>query len=57
MAGSTSQGIVDSDCKIFGIDQGYICDGSVIPGTRYANTGLSTAALSLRLQQHLRAAA
>ncbi len=53
MAGQANSGICDSDCKIFGINNGYICDGSVIPSTGYAASGLTIGALSLRLLEFL----
>jgi choline dehydrogenase-like flavoprotein len=34
----------------------YVCDGSVIPGSGIANTGLTISALALRLGAHLAAA-
>lgn len=54
MAAQPNGGVCDSDCKIFGIENAYICDGSVIPSTGYANTGLTIGALCLRLLEFLK---
>jgi choline dehydrogenase-like flavoprotein len=44
-----SIGIVDSDLKLKGIANAFVCDGSVIPEHSYANTGLTITKLALRL--------
>jgi len=54
MADSPSRGVVDSDCKIFGLDNTYIAGSSVFPTTGYINPTLTIVALSLRLADHLR---
>ena len=53
MASTASEGVCDSNIKVFGTENLYICDGSVIPGTGMANTGLTIAALGLKLADHL----
>jgi hypothetical protein len=53
MALTASEGVCDSNTKVFGTENLYICDGSVIPGTGMANTGLTIAALGLKLADHL----
>jgi len=45
--------VVDLNLLIHDFDNIYICDGSVLPSTAYANTGLSIIALSLRLADYL----
>lgn len=54
MSQSDRDGVCDSTCQIFGITNAYICDGSTLPSTGYANTGLTIAALALRLSDHLK---
>lgn len=48
-------GVVDPDLKVHGTDRVYVCDGSVLPSTGASNTGLTIAALALRLAAHLEA--
>ena len=54
MARDGAAGVCDSDNKVIGTNNLYVCDGSVIPGTGIANTGLTIAALALRLADYLR---
>lgn len=53
MAASSSEGVVDKNLKIHGLDNAYVCDGSVLPRTGYSNTGITIMALSERLADHL----
>jgi hypothetical protein len=53
IAAQPNRGICNSGCKVFGINNAYICDGSVIPSTGYASSGLTITALSLRLLEFL----
>jgi len=48
MASSASEGVVDAYLRVFGIDNLLIADGSVLPYTGHANTGLTIAALALK---------
>jgi len=54
MAATPAEGVCDADCRVHGIPNLYVCDGSVIPASGIANTGLTIAALALRLASHLR---
>ncbi|MCU1317189.1 MAG: hypothetical protein JWN63_2511 [Candidatus Acidoferrum typicum] len=54
MSDSPASGVCDSDCRVHGMLNLYVCDGSVIPASGIANTGLTISALALRLAQHLR---
>lgn len=45
--------VVNLDLKMHGFNDVYICDGSVLPSTAYANTGLSIIALAARLANHI----
>jgi hypothetical protein len=50
---SDSSGVVDEDLKFLAYDNLYACDNSVFPASPAANPSLTTAALSLRLADHL----
>lgn len=53
MAKSPDNGVCDKHARVFGLDNLYVCDGSLIPASGYANTGLTIAALARRLAEHL----
>lgn len=57
-SGTISMGIeesdlVDTDLKVHGLDNVFVCDASVIQEHSYANTGLIIAQLALRLSHQL----
>jgi hypothetical protein len=54
MADSPGAGVCNRDGRVHGIPNLYVCDGSLIPGSGCANTGLTIAALALRLADHLK---
>ncbi len=56
MASDQSRGVVDADCRVFGIANLYIAGSSVFPTSGCANPTLTVTALALRLADHLRAA-
>lgn len=53
MARDAESGVCDRNCRVHGVDNLYVCDGSVIPASGIANTGLTISALALRLAEHL----
>jgi choline dehydrogenase-like flavoprotein len=53
MADTAQRGVVDSDCRIFGIDNLFIAGGSVFPTGGAINPTLTIVALALRLADHL----
>ena len=55
MSNGVSTGVVDSDCRIHGVDNLYIAGSSVFPTSGFANPTLTIVALALRLSDHLRA--
>jgi hypothetical protein len=54
MATSPCQGLCDENGRVHGMENLYVCDGSLIPASGYANTGLTIAALALRMAGYLR---
>jgi choline dehydrogenase-like flavoprotein len=57
MGSSPADGVVDADCRVFGIDNLYVCSSSVFPTSGYANPTLTIVALAARLAGHLEASA
>ena len=53
MAQGSSTGVVDPNCRVFGLDNLYIAGSSVFPTVGYANPTLTIVALSVRLADHL----
>ena len=53
MAASAEQGVVDRDCRVFGLDNLYIAGSSVFPTGGHANPTLTIVQLALRLSDHL----
>jgi choline dehydrogenase-like flavoprotein len=49
-----SQGVVDRNCRVHGVDNLFISGSSVFPTAGFANPTLTVVALSLRLIAHLR---
>lgn len=54
MSVSPSNGVVDRDCRVHGVDNLYVAGGSVFPTGGHANPTLTLVALALRLADHLR---
>ncbi len=53
MASDPSRGVVDPDCRVFGLDNLYVAGSSVFPTGGWANPTLTLIALSLRLAARL----
>jgi choline dehydrogenase-like flavoprotein len=53
MSASASEGVVDGDCRVHGIDNLYVTGSSVFPTSGYANPTLTLVALAVRLGRHL----
>ena len=54
MADDPRDGVVDRDGRLHSVDNVYVAGPSVFPTNGYANPGLTTVALALRLAEHLR---
>ena len=55
MAHDEEHGVVDTDCRVFGVDNLYVAGSSVFPTSSHANPTLMIIALALRLADHLKA--
>jgi choline dehydrogenase-like flavoprotein len=53
MARRAEEGVVDSTQRVFGIENLFIADGSVLPTQGSANPALTIMALAARLADHL----
>ncbi|HEY0758371.1 MAG TPA: GMC family oxidoreductase [Acidisarcina sp.] len=54
MAQSAQHGVVDRECKVFGVDNLYVAGSSVFPTGGHANPTLTIVALAVRLADRLR---
>lgn len=55
MASHPSQGVVDPDCRVFGVKNLYVASSSTFPTGSFANPTLTIVALAIRLSDHLKA--
>lgn len=53
MSASPTSGVVDQDCKVFGLNNLYVAGSATFPTSSQANPTLTIVALSLRLAKHL----
>lgn len=53
MGTSATTSVCDKNGKVWNTTNVYVADGSVIPASGYANTGLAIGSLALRLSQHV----
>ena len=54
MASDRTKGVVNSDCRVHGIENLYIAGSSVFPSIGWANPTLTIVALSVRLAETLK---
>jgi choline dehydrogenase-like flavoprotein len=54
MAKSSENGVVNEDCKIFGLNNIYVAGSSVFPTSSIVNPTFTIVAMSLRLGEHIR---
>jgi choline dehydrogenase-like flavoprotein len=57
MASDPRDGVVDRDCKVFGIDNLFLAGSAVFRTSGHANPTVTAVALGLRLADHLTAMA
>ena len=53
MATSDANGIVDTDLRLYGLTNTYICSSAVFPSSGFSNPTHTVLALALRLSDHL----
>ncbi len=53
MAECATEGVVNADCRVHGVDNLYVAGSSVFPTGGYANPTLTIVALAVRLAEHL----
>lgn len=53
MAASAASGVIDRDCKVFGMNNLYVAGSAAFPTASQANPTLTIVALALRLAHHL----
>ena len=53
MGGSPATGVVDSECRVFGIPNLYIASSSVFPTSSYVNPTLQIVAIAIRIAAHI----
>jgi choline dehydrogenase-like flavoprotein len=53
MASGPDRGVVDTDCKVFGIANFYVAGSSTFPTLGSANPTLTVSAMALRLADHI----
>jgi choline dehydrogenase-like flavoprotein len=55
MADGPAGGVVDRDGRLFGVENGYVASGAVLPTSGQANPTFTIVALAIRLADHLKA--
>ncbi|NML63641.1 GMC family oxidoreductase [Hymenobacter sp. RP-2-7] len=55
MSNSQKDGVVDANCKIFGLENLYIAGSSVFPTSGHSNPTSTIIALTFRLSEHIKA--
>ena len=53
MSVSPDEGVVDTDLKLHGISNGYVCSAAVFPSSGFSNPTHTVIALAVRLADHL----
>lgn len=57
MGSSATSGVVDADCRVFGMNNLFVAGSAVFPTSSQANPTLTIVAMAIRLGQHLKAEA
>lgn len=55
MADGKERGVVDQDCRVFGVDNLFVAGSSVFPTSGHANPVFAFTSLALRLGDHIKA--
>ena len=53
MGDSAATGVVDANCRVFGVNNLYVAGSAVFPTSSQANPTLTIVAMALRLADHL----
>ena len=53
MAETAVEGVVDPSCQVFGHENLYVCDASVLPFSLAVNPALTIGAIAERTAQHM----
>lgn len=51
MANTKEEGVVDADCKVFGIDNLYVASSAVFPTSSFSNPTMTIIALSIKIAE------
>ena len=54
LADAPERGVVDPDCRLFGVPNGFVASGAVLPTSSQANPTFTIVALAIRLADHLK---
>jgi choline dehydrogenase-like flavoprotein len=54
LADSVERGVVDSQCRLFGVQNGFVASAAVLPTSSQANPTFTIVALAIRLADHLK---
>jgi choline dehydrogenase-like flavoprotein len=54
MASSPKDGVVDENCRVYGMENLFIASSSVFPTTSYANPTLTITAIAIRIADHVK---
>jgi choline dehydrogenase-like flavoprotein len=55
MGATSHEGVVDRDCRVFGVENLYVAGSSVFPTSGHSNPTATLLALAFRLADHLKA--
>ena len=53
MKSSPREGIVDTDCRVHGVNNLFVASSSIFPTSGHANPTFATVSLAVRLADHL----
>jgi choline dehydrogenase-like flavoprotein len=54
LADSIERGVVDAQCRLFGVHNGFVASGAALPTSSQANPTFTIVALAIRLADHLK---